>query len=58
MQVAAHSRTTRECFWRSCFTDMLPASSPAEIWSAYDSVAFHFIATNAHPDHDTIAVFR
>jgi transposase len=26
--------------------------------STYDSVAFRFIAANAHPDHDTIAVFR
>ncbi len=25
--------------------------------STYDSVAFRFIAANAHPDHDTIAVF-
>jgi len=24
----------------------------------YDSVAFRFIAANAHPDHDTIATFR
>jgi transposase len=26
--------------------------------STYDSVAFRFIAANAHPDHDTIAAFR
>ncbi|MDQ3479229.1 MAG: IS1182 family transposase [Pseudomonadota bacterium] len=26
--------------------------------ATYDSVAFRFIAANAHPDHDTIAVFR
>lgn len=26
--------------------------------STYDSVAFRFIAANAHPDHDTIANFR
>lgn len=26
--------------------------------STYDSVAFRFIAANAHPDHDTIATFR
>lgn len=26
--------------------------------STYDSVAFRYIAANAHPDHDTIAVFR
>jgi len=26
--------------------------------STYDSVAFRFIAANAHPDHDTIAIFR
>jgi transposase len=26
--------------------------------STYDSVAFRFIAANAHPDHDTIAHFR
>jgi hypothetical protein len=26
--------------------------------STYDSVAFRFIAANAHPDHDTISVFR
>ncbi len=26
--------------------------------STYDSVAFRFIATNEHPDHDTIAAFR
>jgi hypothetical protein len=24
----------------------------------YDSLAFRFIATNSHPDHDTIASFR
>ncbi len=26
--------------------------------ATYDSVAFRFIATNEHPDHDTIAAFR
>ena len=26
--------------------------------ATYDSVAFRFIATNEHPDHDTIATFR
>jgi transposase len=26
--------------------------------ATYDSVAFHFIAANDHPDHDTIATFR
>src|SRR6266852_9398837 len=26
--------------------------------ATYDSVAFRFIAANAHPDHDTIATFR
>jgi transposase len=26
--------------------------------ATYDSVAFRFIATNDHPDHDTIATFR
>ncbi len=26
--------------------------------ATYDSVAFRFVAANAHPDHDTIAVFR
>ena len=26
--------------------------------ATYDSVAFRFIATNGHPDHDTIAAFR
>ena len=26
--------------------------------ATYDSVAFRFIAANAHPDHDTIAAFR
>jgi transposase len=26
--------------------------------STYDSVAFRYIAANAHPDHDTIAAFR
>jgi transposase len=26
--------------------------------ASYDSVAFRFIATNEHPDHDTIAAFR
>jgi len=26
--------------------------------STYDSVAFRYIAANAHPDHDTIATFR
>src|ERR687885_1183126 len=26
--------------------------------ASYDSVAFRFIATNQHPDHDTIAAFR
>ena len=26
--------------------------------ASYDSVAFRFIAANAHPDHDTIASFR
>jgi len=26
--------------------------------STYDSVAFRFVAANAHPDHDTIATFR
>ncbi len=26
--------------------------------ATYDSVAFRFIAANAHPDHDTIAGFR
>jgi len=26
--------------------------------ASYDSVAFRFIAANAHPDHDTIAAFR
>jgi len=26
--------------------------------ATYDSVAFRFIASNEHPDHDTIAVFR
>ena len=26
--------------------------------AAYDSVAFRFIASNEHPDHDTIAAFR
>ncbi len=26
--------------------------------ATYDSVAFHFIAANEHPDHDTIAAFR
>jgi transposase len=26
--------------------------------ATYDSVAFRFIATNDHPDHDTIAAFR
>jgi len=26
--------------------------------ATYDSVAFHFIAANEHPDHDTIATFR
>jgi hypothetical protein len=25
--------------------------------ATYDSVAFHFIAANDHPDHDTIATF-
>jgi transposase len=26
--------------------------------ATYDSVAFRYIAANAHPDHDTIATFR
>src|SRR3954451_20345090 len=26
--------------------------------ATYDSVAFRFIASNGHPDHDTIAAFR
>ena len=26
--------------------------------ATYDSVAFRYVAANAHPDHDTIAVFR
>src|SRR4051794_28357316 len=26
--------------------------------ATYDSVAFRFVAANAHPDHDTIATFR
>lgn len=26
--------------------------------ATYDSVAFHFISANTHPDHDTIATFR
>jgi len=26
--------------------------------ATYDSVAFRFVAANAHPDHDTIAAFR
>ena len=26
--------------------------------ATYDSVAFRFIATNDHPDYDTIATFR
>jgi len=26
--------------------------------ATYDSVAFRFVAANAHPDHDTIASFR
>ena len=26
--------------------------------ASYDSVAFRFVAANAHPDHDTIAAFR
>ena len=26
--------------------------------ATYDSVAFRFVAANAHPDHDTIANFR
>ena len=26
--------------------------------ATYDSVAFRFISTNTHPDHDTIASFR
>ena len=26
--------------------------------ATYDSVAFHYIAANDHPDHDTIANFR
>jgi hypothetical protein len=26
--------------------------------ATYDSVAFRFIASNEHPDHDTLAVFR
>ena len=26
--------------------------------ATYDSVAFRFIASNDHPDHDTIATFR
>ena len=26
--------------------------------ATYDSVAFRFIATNMHPDHDTLATFR
>lgn len=26
--------------------------------NTYDSVAFHFIAVNSHPDHDSIANFR
>ena len=26
--------------------------------ASYDSVAFRFVATNEHPDHDTIAAFR
>ncbi len=26
--------------------------------ATYDSIAFHFICVNSHPDHDTIATFR
>jgi transposase len=26
--------------------------------ATYDSVAFRFVASNSHPDHDTIATFR
>jgi transposase len=26
--------------------------------ATYDSVAFRFVASNEHPDHDTIATFR
>ena len=26
--------------------------------ATYDSVAFRFIASNSHPDHDTLATFR
>ena len=33
-------------------------SSRAIERASYDSVAFRFIAANAHPDHDTIASFR
>lgn len=33
-------------------------SSRAIERATHDSVAFRFIATNAHPDHDTIATFR
>jgi len=33
-------------------------SSRAIERATYDSVAFRFIAANAHPDHDTIATFR
>jgi transposase len=33
-------------------------SSRAIERATYDSVAFRFIAGNAHPDHDTIATFR
>jgi len=33
-------------------------SSRAIERATYDSVAFRFIAANAHPDHDTIASFR
>jgi len=33
-------------------------SSRALDRATYDSVAFRFIAGNAHPDHDTIAAFR
>ncbi|MDP2325743.1 MAG: IS1182 family transposase [Gammaproteobacteria bacterium] len=33
-------------------------SSRAIERATYDSVAFRFLASNEHPDHDTIAVFR